>query len=282
MPSFLYPSKGGRALRARGKQRRRRCTNATPIFFPEKENGRRPSKRKAFPIASEQLEELQCLPIALPIARRCRVSTARRFASAPTIRCCAAVGGSAALRMRHTPCGCRSAHLVEVQPNFRLPPVSTMRRASAMPLFRTQSAAGGTSHAPHDSKARLLSDHDSQGFMAKPCTPHPHCAARAALQAPGRQCWGSRGPPLAFSWGSKGVILSRERMTPFPASPARCRGTYCPRQRRRTYFSSAALILASSSSSSWRYATLPTRVLGISSLNSMSYGMAYFATFLRQ
>ena len=35
--------------------------------------------------------------------------------------------------MRHTPCGCRSAHLVEVQPNFRLPPVSTMRRASAMP-----------------------------------------------------------------------------------------------------------------------------------------------------
>ena len=47
--------------------------DATPIFFPEKENGRRPSKRKAFPIASEQLEELQCLPIALPIARRCRV-----------------------------------------------------------------------------------------------------------------------------------------------------------------------------------------------------------------
>ena len=45
--------------------------DATPIFFPEKENGRRPSKRKAFPIASEQLEELQCLPIALPCARRC-------------------------------------------------------------------------------------------------------------------------------------------------------------------------------------------------------------------
>ena len=42
-----------------------------------------------------------------------------------------------------------------------------------MPLFRTQSAAEKTSLAPHDSKARLLSDHDSQGFMAKPCTPHP-------------------------------------------------------------------------------------------------------------
>ena len=59
--------------------------------------------------------------------------SARRFASAPIIRCCAAVGGSAALRMRHTPCGCRSAHLIEVQPNFRLPPVSSMRRAPAMP-----------------------------------------------------------------------------------------------------------------------------------------------------
>ena len=71
----------------RGKQRRRRCTNATPIFFPEKENGRRPSKRKAFPIAGKQLEEMRRLPIALPIARRCRVEAAIRFASAPIIRC---------------------------------------------------------------------------------------------------------------------------------------------------------------------------------------------------
>ena len=61
--------------------------------------------------------------------------SARRFASAPIIRCCAAVGGSAALRMRHTPCGCRSAHLVEVQPNFRLPPVSTMRQAQQCRYF---------------------------------------------------------------------------------------------------------------------------------------------------
>ena len=61
--------------------------------------------------------------------------SARRFASAPIIRCCAAVGGSAALRMRHTPCGCRSAHLVEVRSNSRLPPVSTMRRAKQCRYF---------------------------------------------------------------------------------------------------------------------------------------------------
>ena len=119
--------------------------------------------------------------------------SARRFASAPIIRCCAAVGGSAALRMRHTPCGCRSAHLVEVRSNLRLPRHCSMRRAPAMPLFRKQSAAEVTSLAPHDSKARLISVTTCRRFMAKPCTPHPHCAACAVLQAANCQCAGSRG-----------------------------------------------------------------------------------------
>ena len=144
---------------------------------------------------------------------------ARRLASAPTTRCCAAVGGSAALRMRHTPCGYRSAHLAEVRSNFRLPPVPSMRRAPAMPLFRTQSAAGQTSLAPHDSKARLISVTTCRRFMAKPCTPHLHCAARAALQAANPQWRGQGAAPLAFSWGSKGDILSRERISPLSAAP---------------------------------------------------------------
>ena len=85
--------------------------------------------------------------------------------------------------------------------------------------FRTQSAAKQTSLAPHDSKARLRPVSIRRRFMAKPCTPHLHCAARAVIQATDCQCRGSRGPPLAFSWGFKGVILSRERMAPFAASP---------------------------------------------------------------
>ena len=184
--------------------------------------------------------------------------------------------------MRHTPCGCRSAHLVEVRSNSRLPPVSAMRRAKQCRYF-------ARSPPPRKRHSRLT-------IVRRGCKTvtirrdswrsHVHRTRTAQrvqsfkLQTANVRGQGAR--PLAFSWGSKGAILSRERMAPFPASPARCRGTYCPRQRRRTYFSSAALILASSSSSSWRYATLPTRVLGISSLNSMSYGMAYFATFLRQ
>ena len=117
MPSFLYPSKGGRALRARGKQRRRRCTNAPPIFFPEKENGRRPSKRKAFRLAVSGLKGPLASGMQLPARGGAAFEAAIRLASASIIRCCAAVGGSAALRMRHTLCGCRSAHLVEVRSN---------------------------------------------------------------------------------------------------------------------------------------------------------------------
>ena len=65
-------------------------------------------------IASEQLKELQCLPIALPARGGAALGVAKRFASASIIRCC-------------------SADLVEVQTNFRLLRHSTMRRASAMP-----------------------------------------------------------------------------------------------------------------------------------------------------
>ena len=65
--------------------------------------------------------------------------------------------------------------------------------SAAMPLFRTQSAAEQTSLASHGSKARLRVFTNRRRFMAKPCTPRPHCAARAVLQATDCQCAGSRG-----------------------------------------------------------------------------------------
>ena len=100
MPSFLYPSKGGRALRARGKQLRRRCTNATPIFFPEKENGRRLSKRKAFRLAVSGLNDLCASGMRLP-ARGVAALALLYDASAPTTRCCAA---RAALQDKNCQC----------------------------------------------------------------------------------------------------------------------------------------------------------------------------------
>ena len=161
------------------------------ILFRKREYPLWNPKRKAF-IASEQLEELQCLPIALPIARRCRVSTATRSASTSIIRC-------------------RSAHLVEVQPNFRLPEHFTMRRAQQCRYFARSLPPMRTSLAPHDSKARLRTATTRRSFMAKPCTPHPHCAARAVIQAANCQCRGSRGAPLVLSLGGVRGIFSFEK-----------------------------------------------------------------------
>ena len=174
-----------------------------PFSFPGKKTGGVTVQKKGVCIASEQLEELQRLPMLLPARGVAAFEAAIRFASAPIIRCCAAVGGSAALRMRHTPCGCRSAHLVEVQPNFRLPPVSTMRRAQQCRYF-ARSLPPCYRHSRLTIVSAVASGHESQGFMAKPCTPHLHCAARAALQAANPQWRGQGAGPLAFSWGFQG------------------------------------------------------------------------------
>ena len=200
-----------------------------PFSFPGKKTGGVTVQKKGVCIASEQLEELQRLPMLLPARGVAAFEAAIRFASAPTIRCCAAVGGSAALRMRHTPCGCRSAHLVEVRSNSHLPPVSSMRRAPAMPLFRKQSAAKVTSLAPHDSKARLLSGRDSQGFMAKPCTPHPIAQRVQPFKLQTRNGGVKGRRPLRSLWGPRGPFSHVREWPPFPYPPrvrGKCSTTY--------------------------------------------------------
>ena len=170
------------------------------ILFRKREYPLWNPKRKAF-IASEQLEELQCLPIALPARGVAAFGVAIGFAAASIIRC-------------------RSAHLVGVRSNFRLPPVPSMRRAQQCRYFARSLPPMRTSLAPHDSKARLRTASTRRSFMAKPCTPHPHCAACAVIRATNWQCRGSRGPPRPFSWGCKGDILFREReYPPFPRPP---------------------------------------------------------------
>ena len=64
------------------------------------------------------------------------------------------------------------------------------------------------------SRARLRVVTTRRRLMAQPCTPHLHCAARAALQAQNLQCRGSRGTPLAFLWGFKRGVFSSEREYP--------------------------------------------------------------------
>ena len=154
------------------------------------------------------------------IARRSRVAVAIRFASAPIIRCCAAVGGSAALRMRHTPCGCRSAHLVEVLTNFRLPIVPTNAASAAMPLFRKQSAAVLPSLAPHDSKARLIVVTTRRDSWRS----HVHRTYTAQRVQPFKLQTvnvGGRGPSPRLSLGDSKGVFSSER-----EYPLWCRGAH--------------------------------------------------------
>ena len=131
--------------------------------------------------------------------------------------------------MRHTPCGCRSAHLVEVQPNFRLPPASTMRRASAMPLFRKQSAAKQTSLAPHDSKARLrvvTTRRDSWRSHVH----RTHTAQRVQPFKLQTRNGGVKGQgPLRSLGGPRGPFSHVREWPPFPYPPrvwGKCSTTY--------------------------------------------------------
>ena len=59
--------------------------------------------------------------------------------------------------------------------------------------------------------------------MAKPCTPHLIAQRVQSFKLQTRNVRGQGAEPLAFSWGSKGAILSRERMTPF-AAPCAAQG----------------------------------------------------------
>ena len=145
----------------------------SPLYIPQE---------KGIRLAVSDLNDSYASGMGMPARGGAAFSVAIRFASASIIRC-------------------RSADLVGVQTNFRLTRHYSMRQASAMPHSVGSLPPNATSHAPHDSKARLQNGDETHGFMAKPCTPHLHCAARAALQATNCQCRGSRGTPLAFLWG---------------------------------------------------------------------------------
>ena len=126
-----------------------------------------PPRERAL-IGSFGLERLLCLRNGNACARRCRVRTARRFASASIIRC-------------------RSADLVEVQTNFRLPRHSSMRRAPAMP-HSARSLPPSKRHSRLTIVRRGCWMCRIAGIHGKAMYTAPDCAARAALRATNCQC----------------------------------------------------------------------------------------------
>ena len=83
--------------------------------------------------------------------------------------------------------------------------------AAAPTAVRRQTAV---TRAPR-SRARLQHEPTRRRLVAKPRTPHLHCAARAVLQAANCQCRGSRGTPLVLLWGIQRGYSLREENTPF-------------------------------------------------------------------
>ena len=163
----------------------------------------------------------------LPARGVAAFEAAIRFASAPIIRCCAAVGGSAALRMRHTPCGCRSAHLVEVQTNLLL---ATMHTVSIMRTAASEAMPHSVISLPPSYRHtrltvvrrgcewyRIVGVHGEAMYTAltlRSACSHSSCKLPIC---------GVKGQgPLPFSGGSKGGILFGKRIPPLFA-PAACR-----------------------------------------------------------
>ena len=147
-----------------------------------------------------------------------------RFASAPTIRC-------------------RSAHLVEVQTNLLLPTmhtVSIMRTAASEAMPLRQAIPGLIESEVERSYVRVMNrrqsdseDRSKSNRLAPKNSRHPIRQAPQLFKLQSCNAGVKGAEPLAFSWGSKGDILSRERISPFgvaartPLSLPRLRGKRC-------------------------------------------------------
>ena len=122
--------------------------------------------------------------------------------------------------MRHTPCGCRSAHLVEVQPNFRLPPVSTMRRAQQCRYF-ARSLPPRKRHSRLTTVRRGCCQITTRRDSWRSHVHRTHTAQRVQPFKLQTANAGGRGAlPSPFSGDSKGVFSSEREY------PLWCRGAH--------------------------------------------------------
>ncbi len=128
------------------------------------------------------------------------------------------VGRQTAYRMRH----CCARRIDKTGGRRKLLRISTrwaerhpqgvcrIRKASEPPTAAQQRIIGAETSRIAKSLAASVSDAATQAVDS---------ASVAALRAAGLQWRGQGAGPLAFSWGSKGDILSRERISPFFRTP---------------------------------------------------------------
>ena len=212
----------------------------------------------------------------MPARGDAALSAAIRFASAPTTCCCAAVGGSAALRMRHTPCGCRSAHLVEVQTNLLLPTmhtVSIMRTAASEAMPLRQAIPGLIESEVERSYVRVMnrrqSDSEDRSKSNRLDIKQGRHLIRQALQFFELLACNGGGKgqgPLRSLGGPRGIFSHVREYPPFFA-PRTVRGTPLPfraKRKNRTYLAVGSIFRSySPSSTARRSLTLPSSASSI-------------------
>ena len=131
--------------------------------------------------------------------------------------------------MRYTPCGCRSAHLVEVQPNFRLLEHSTMRRAKQCRYF-ARSLPPSKRHSRLMTVRRGCCQITTRRDSWRSHVHRTHTAQRVQLfKLQTANVGGRGGLPSPFSGGFKGGILFGKRIPPLV--PRRTRRSPLPRKR---------------------------------------------------
>ena len=135
--------------------------------------------------------------------------------------------------------------------------VYRIRKAAKPPTAAQQRIIGAETSRIAKSLAASVSDAATQAVDS---------ASVAALRAAGLQWRGQGAGPLAFSWGSKGDILSRERISPFFA-PRTVRGTPLPfraKRKNKTYLAAGSIFRSySPSSTARRSLTLPSSASSI-------------------
>ena len=164
----------------------------------------------------------------MPARGDAALSAAIRLASASTTRCCAAIGGSAALRMRHTPCGCRSAHLVEVQTNLLLPTmhtVSIMRTAASEAMPLRQAIPGLIESEVERSYVRVMnrrqSDSEDRSKSNRLDIKQGRHLIRQALQFFELLACNGGQSPLRSLGGPRGIFSHVREYPPFPVQRLR-------------------------------------------------------------
>ena len=131
--------------------------------------------------------------------------------------------------MRHTPCGCRSAHLVEVLTNFRLPRHCSMRRAQqcryfarSLPLRKRHSRLAIVRRGCK--RSRLAGIHGEAMYTAptlrSACSPSSYRLPMCGVKGQG---------PLRSLGGPRGPFSHVREWPPFPYPPrvwGKCSTTY--------------------------------------------------------